>query len=883
MQNLYCDIENIHNESDVEQKFLYKFLSSDFPIGLNFSEAEIDTKKSIKAYTINKGKSQKTYIPDYIISVSGIPLVIVEAKAPDVQLDEAFAEAQLYAGQINNQFAHKINPCKHIIVSNSIETWFGYYDSDTPETIMKFDDFKVDNFLFCKVRDSYSKPTLSLIPNEIYKKDRANAFYKSPVASFGGKRAINEELISNDFGNALISDYRSIFDPDTEEDRFNIVKNAYVISKKREQHIEPIYREIKKIKVPSLKDTTLLSTDEAKELINQVQIQIETKEQQCPLILLIGNRGSGKTTFIRYFKEKIVDTSYEKLSEQCEWCFLDMNYAPIDSKEIYDWIKENIVESIKKSHKLKIDFDTKEFLEKLYKKEIDDFKKGEGKFIENDLALYNKEIYKLIVNAKSDKDKTLKAFVNYLRTNEHKIPIIVFDNCDKKDKDKQLLMFEVAQWVRKQFKCIVMLPMRDITYDVYKDYPPLDTFVRDLVFRIDPPDLLKVLMKRLEYIERLNKTNPDAHYTLENSIRVKIKPQELIDYYRQIVHVIRNDDWAKDIFYRLTNRDIRGAIQLFEDLCRSGHINTSEIFSIRIFGAKHELHSYKIMNALLRKNRKFYNEANSNFVNLFASDFQDDFPDPLARLDILFWLKNRKATLGINNTMGFHKIQTLLKEVQLFGHKESILLREINLLAQKGLILTENQNEQVSDEDLIKISPSGSLHVNLLKNVSYLAACAEAVMYRNTDVMDNIAKRLKTNNYLDLSNQILTAGDMLNYLSEYRKRYFSNPEIYLKKDVIFNNYNLQSSIDYIEGIKSFKKEQEELFNQTIEGEVVYAQKNSILITFNQNKGFLAVNEALYNLSEAQYNEIKVGDRLQCRVLSYDDLYNSYRLMFIKKM
>ena len=74
-----------------------------------------------------------------------------------------------------------------------------------------------------------------------------------------------------------------------------------------------------------------------------------------------------------------------------------------------------------------------------------------------------------------DNDKYLSALIKFIKEYYSKVPIIVLDNCDKRDKSDQLLMFEVAQWLRSQFRCIVLLPMRDTTYDQYKSEPPLDT------------------------------------------------------------------------------------------------------------------------------------------------------------------------------------------------------------------------------------------------------------------------------------------------------------------------------------------------------------------------------------------------------------------------
>ena len=176
----------------------------------------------------------------------------------------------------------------------------------------------------------------------------------------------------------------------------------------------------------------------------------------------------------------------------------------------------------------------------------------------------------------------------------------MLDNCDKRNKDEQLLMFEVAQWLRTQYKCIVILPMRDTTYDMYKSEPPLDTVVRDLVFRIDPPDLLKVLQARLDYITRITvqTSNTDV---LENGIRVAIRREELVEYFKLIMVAIRKDRWISNLFYRLANKNTRNGIQIFEDFCKSGHMKPNDILAMRVLGDESQVPTYRFENVLLRK------------------------------------------------------------------------------------------------------------------------------------------------------------------------------------------------------------------------------------------------------------------------------------------
>lgn len=200
--------------------------------------------------------------------------------------------------------------------------------------------------------------------------------------------------------------------------------------------------------------------------------------------------------------------------------------------------------------------------------------------MKDDPVTYNQELFKLLNSKAQNTTAYLECLISYFKDQHGLFPIIVLDNCDKRNKDEQLLMFQVAQWLRTTFKCIVLLPMRDSTYDQYKDEAPLDTVVKDLVFRIDPPDLLKVIQARLDYIVRIT-SQPYSTYVLQNGMNVSIKKTELIDYFKCIMLAIRGNRMISDVFYRLSDRNTRKGIQLFEDFCKSGHTSSDDIFMIR--------------------------------------------------------------------------------------------------------------------------------------------------------------------------------------------------------------------------------------------------------------------------------------------------------------
>jgi Uma2 family endonuclease len=98
------NIEEFCNESDVEQKLVYPLLIEPRPNGLGIDIANIRTKPNIKSLTINKRKNKKSIYPDYVVVISGFPLLIIEVKAPGEDLEEAYREARLYSSEINSLY-----------------------------------------------------------------------------------------------------------------------------------------------------------------------------------------------------------------------------------------------------------------------------------------------------------------------------------------------------------------------------------------------------------------------------------------------------------------------------------------------------------------------------------------------------------------------------------------------------------------------------------------------------------------------------------------------------------------------------------------------------------------------------------------------------------
>src|SRR5439155_2686762 len=132
------------------------------------------------------------------------------------------------------------------------------------------------------------------------------------------------------------------------------------------------------------------------------------------------------------------------------------------------------------------------------------------------------------------------------------------------------------------FRCLVVLPLRDVTYDLHRTEPPLDTALKDLVYRIEPPSFQKVLSARVKLALRDMSTNTKTQsFGLGKTIRVEYDTENLSHYLCAIMRAIYEQNaFARKLITGIAGRDIRRAMEIFLEFCNSGYIDEADILKI---------------------------------------------------------------------------------------------------------------------------------------------------------------------------------------------------------------------------------------------------------------------------------------------------------------
>lgn len=880
MSEYLIDEKELITEGDVELKVITPLLLNPEPLGLGYSNSNIQSKISLRKLMIDKGAKAQLYYPDFIINVNGLPLIVIEAKKPNEDLEEAFRQASLYAGEINRFFKKDINPCELVIATDGINLLAGTWDSANPEFEIPISNWLTTDTDFGSFLSNFSFSKLEKQASTSRKLIRTDASFKNPLNLLGGKYIQNQSN-SNSFGETISIQYKHLFNPNEESERQDIVKNAYVKVTKHQSHVQPIDRLIRKKIRPAI--------DESKEIVDNVKpSELISKFKKAhdynnQVILLIGSVGSGKSTFSTYLKEVALD---DTILNKTAWTRLNLNDAPVNSDEIYKWVKENIIEQLKEQNN-SIDFDEMQFIERLYSDEIQSLKKGALSLLNPESEKYNTILVEKILSFQDNLDLTLECFIRELVHKNGKDLIIVLDNCDKRNLEEQLLMFEVANWIKDNIKAIVFLPLRDTTFDHFRNQKPLDTVIKDLIFRINPPSLEKVIYQRIKYANRLSEKSDNSFYYLPNGWKVNYPSQDELNYLKSILTSLFQNQFFKRLISGLAGRDIRKGIEVFLDFCKSGHISEHEILKIKRSNGEWKLPNHIISRVFLRGNRLYYSDEESRIKNIFHSNPSDDLPDPFVRIAILKWLYDKRRKKGPSGIIGFHKTSELINVMQRFGHSYERTYNQLLFLLKSSLIISESQDEnKLKSEELISINPPGVVHYELLKNIDYLSACSENVWYKSVEVAENISRNMSGQGdftHLSIQTNIENSELLIDYLSDYYDNHFSVHTEYLSDE----NDNAPCNFELIKSdIEAFKNKM--IGNPNIELESGSVHKGKIInikdygiiceIENCDQVGLVHVSNLPKDFDEL-YN---LGESAEFEVIEFKRKHNKYNLKFLDK-
>lgn len=146
-ENKYCRKTDLRNEASVESFFVNRLLKD-----LGYRDQEIRTKESIAELVISAGGRRKEkFKPDYVIICAGEPRWLLDAKAPDEDIDNWYYQCAGYAHAINSKYKGE-KPLRYFAITNGLVFKLFLWDEEGPILTLRFSDFMDGNPKFAALR-----------------------------------------------------------------------------------------------------------------------------------------------------------------------------------------------------------------------------------------------------------------------------------------------------------------------------------------------------------------------------------------------------------------------------------------------------------------------------------------------------------------------------------------------------------------------------------------------------------------------------------------------------------------------------------------------------------------------------------------------------------
>ena len=794
------NLDSSATEADVETQIVLPLLTD--PALLSLSRESIKSKPYLPPKVIGKGSKVRTgYVPDYAIYKNGIPVAVIEAKAPDIDAGKGYDEASLYAAELNRNFPEGINPCSVILSTNGIELLAGMWDS-SPYLSCEVSEVTSSSASLDALSKYFSDYNFELAAETVNALFRSKNFSR-PFNQGSGPAQIISKIEQNTFAAELSPILRRYFSSRDHNDDPEIFSRAYISSNEvtsYDRNLESllkdrIARSRDRIEVKTSKSR---ADDFTKKLSNLVQSRPASGDIQ----IVTGGVGAGKSLFARRYKELLQPAS---IKEKTYWSFIDFNTATENLEGIEEWICKKFIESLQKEG-APIDLRDARDQERIFANDLKDrdayyerlegISSGKGQL----------ERARDIEQWRVDPIKVAAGVCRYIQGDRGECIVIVFDNVDRRDSETQLRIFQTALWFMSYTRALILLQMRDVTFENHKNEPPLDTYKTGQVFHISPPRFVDVVKRRLELsLATLSDEAPETiSYTSPSGATIKYPKSRAGEFLSKIyLEVFERRSNTAQILEALAGRNVRKALDMFMAIISSGHTSEDLITGVAIGNDRKSFPEYRIIRILMRQDYRFFSESSGFISNIFYCDKNWSKPNNFLCPEILFHLNGVRKVRGDNGQMGYVAIQRILDEIGAYGYPESDILDCTRYLLERELIEADSlKTSQLSNSNCIKTTASGWAHLRILSNrIEYLAGVLPTTSISDKVFRQRIYDSMQVEHrrgYPAFKQMTQNTEYFYSYLHEQFQTLKSHPKYWdsKKNGALYILNNLESSISF---------------------------------------------------------------------------------------
>lgn len=435
-------------------------------------------------------------------------------------------------------------------------------------------------------------------------------------------------------------------------------------------------------------------------------------------IVLVGDVGVGKTSFLKHLIQVSGESSFSKT--------ISINFDLGNKAALSRTPREAFLNQVETTlrDEFSVNVSGVTLIQELYAKELKDFDEGvNGLLREVNPNAFLEERLRYIRELMGRRENHLRLCLGHVAAANRCQAVIIIDNADQRSLEVQQEAFLMAQELAASWSALVFLALRPQTFHASKRSGTISAYPTK-IFVIPPPKLEDAIQKRLEFALRM----AQGRLPVQAIEGVTLHIDSLAKLIRALLDSLARNKELYEFIVNVSGGNVRVAVELVSRYLGSPNIESERIVQIITESGSYAVPIHEFSKAALLGDYSHFQEESSAATNVFSVVYRDQREHFLSPL-ILGFLSWEGATLA--QADGFIALLSLTSEMQLSGFSPEQVSSHIQKLARRKLIETSERRlletgREIEERGLpesFRITTLGAYHLKRwISEFSYLEA-----------------------------------------------------------------------------------------------------------------------------------------------------------------
>jgi len=462
-------------------------------------------------------------------------------------------------------------------------------------------------------------------------------------------------------------------------------------------------------------------------------------------ILLVGDVGVGKTTFIR----NLIKVDAKEELDRALVLYVDYVAKPAVADDIRDYTATEIIRQLREDYDL--DIYERQFVRGVYNRRLEDFQRGifaDLRDVEPNMFLL-KEI-QFLESLTSNREEHVRLSLEHIFRGQKRQIVLFLDNVDQRRPLFQEEVFMISASIAASWPVTAFVSLRPETFSLSRARGALAAY-QPRVFTIEPPRIDLVIKKRLQFaLKQLRNSGSLPGLPYGTSIESK----NLENYLLMLIKAFESQDEIIEFIDNMCSGNVREALKYVGSFVGSGHVDSAKILEVMERHGNYLLPLHEFLRAVIYKDAEYYDPTDSPVANLFdlvSASGAEHFA-------LLLLLEYVERAGQIGGSRGFVERNAVVAYMQSAGFSIDQTTPHLRRAFEKGLL---SSPEGLRDEttDRIRITSAGAYS---RKKLCALFPYIDAVLV-DTPITDPVV-RASIHDARSIEDRLSRAVQFLDYL-----------------------------------------------------------------------------------------------------------------------